>query len=33
MSALGTQPRTLVDVLLARQQRSWLVDTALVVTY
>ena len=30
MSSLVTQPRTLVDVLLPRQQRSWLLDAALV---
>jgi len=33
MSSLVTQPRTLVDVLLPRQQRSWLLDAALVVLF
>jgi biotin transport system substrate-specific component len=33
MSSLVTQPRTLVDVLLPRQQRSWLLDTGLVVLF
>jgi biotin transport system substrate-specific component len=30
MSSLIAQPRTLVDVLLPRQQRSWLFDVALI---
>jgi biotin transport system substrate-specific component len=33
MSSLVTQPRTLVDVLLPRQQRSWLLDAVLVVLF
>src|SRR5215207_1338207 len=33
MSSLVTQPRTLVDVLLPRQQRSWLLDATLVVLF
>src|SRR5919202_6019305 len=33
MSSLVTQPRTLVDALLPRQQRSWLLDAALVVLF
>ena len=33
MSSLVTQPRTLVDILLPRQQRSWLLDAALVVLF
>jgi biotin transport system substrate-specific component len=33
MSALVAQPRTLVDVLLPRQQRSWLLDIGLVVLF
>ncbi len=33
MSSLVTQPHTLVDVLLPRQQRSWLLDAALVLLF
>ena len=33
MSSLVAQPRTLVDVLLPRQQRSWLLDAALVLIF
>ena len=33
MSSLVTQPRTLVDVLLPRQQRSWLLDATLVILF
>lgn len=33
MLSLIAQPRTLVDVLLPRQQRSWLLDAALVVLF
>lgn len=33
MSSLVTQPRTLVDVLLPRQQRSWLLDVGLVALF
>lgn len=33
MSSLTTQPRTLVDILLPRQRRSWLLDAALVVLF
>jgi biotin transport system substrate-specific component len=33
MSSLVTQPRTLVDVLWPRQQRSWLLDAVLVVLF
>ena len=33
MSSLVAQPRTLVDRLLLRQQRSWLFDTGLVILF
>ncbi len=33
MSSLIAQPRTLVDVLLPRQQRSWLFDVALIILF
>jgi biotin transport system substrate-specific component len=33
VSSLVTQPHTLVDVLLPRQQRSWLLDAALVLLF
>jgi biotin transport system substrate-specific component len=33
MSSAVTQPRTLVDVWLPRQQRSWLLDAALVALF
>jgi biotin transport system substrate-specific component len=33
MSSLVTRPHTLADVLLPRQQRSWLLDAALVAVF
>lgn len=33
MTSLVTQPRTLVDVLLLQQRRSWLLDAVLVVLF
>ncbi len=33
MSSLVAQPRTLVDRLLPRQQRSWLFDTGLIILF
>jgi biotin transport system substrate-specific component len=33
MSSLVAQPRTLVDVLLPRQERSWLFNTGLIILF